>query len=241
MEMLTDLDSHANQFVLGNNTSAVYDYEKPVNIVGYDPKGPVSKEFRTIMGALAYDCPNTGETFILIVNQAIHNPKLAHNFLSLIQMWLYDVEVNDKPKLLTDKPTECDHAICVVNHETNEELVIPLTIIGGTSTFPTRKLTQDEYNTCTKFELNYDSPEYEPSNDWYATSHGRPSIAFNRSSSENRGLDTHTHTHTFCIPPQSRQDWQTILKPQPECKSTSNFLANKVFEVCAFKDSFRFL
>jgi hypothetical protein len=31
------------------------------------------------MGALAYDCPNTGETFILIVNQVIHNPKLAHN------------------------------------------------------------------------------------------------------------------------------------------------------------------
>jgi hypothetical protein len=149
MEMLTDLDSYANQCVLGNNTLAVYDYEKPVNIVGYDPKGPVSKEFHTIMGALAYDCPNTGEAFILIVNQAIHNPKLAHNFLSLTQMWLYDVEVNDKPKFLTDKPTECDHAICVVNHEANEEFVIPLTIRGGTSTFPTRKLMQDEQNTCT--------------------------------------------------------------------------------------------
>jgi hypothetical protein len=47
-------------------------------------------------------------------------------------MWLNDVEVNvevnDKPKFLTDKPTEHDHVICVVNHETNEELVIPLMI-----------------------------------------------------------------------------------------------------------------
>jgi hypothetical protein len=48
-------------------------------------------------------------------------------------------------------------------------LVIPLTIRGVTSTFPTRKPTQDEYNTCTKFELTYDSHEYKPTNDWYGT------------------------------------------------------------------------
>jgi hypothetical protein len=127
-----------------------------------------------IMGALAYNCFNTGETFILIVNQAIHNPKLTHNLLSPIQMRLNDVEVNDKPKFLTDKPTECDHAICVVNHETNEKFVIPLMIRGVMLTFPTRKPTQDEYDTCTK--LNYDSHEYGPTNVWY---HGRPSIGFN--------------------------------------------------------------
>jgi hypothetical protein len=47
-EMLTDLDSHANQCVLGSNTLVVYDYKNPLNIIGYDPKGPVSKELRTI-------------------------------------------------------------------------------------------------------------------------------------------------------------------------------------------------
>ncbi len=34
-------------------------------------------------------------------------------------------------------------------------------------TFHTRKPTQDEYNTCTKFKLTYDSPEYEPTDDRY--------------------------------------------------------------------------
>jgi hypothetical protein len=33
-KMLTDLDSHADQGVLGSNTLVVYDYEKPVNIIG---------------------------------------------------------------------------------------------------------------------------------------------------------------------------------------------------------------
>jgi hypothetical protein len=88
-------------------------------------------------------------------------------------MWLNDVEVDDKLKFLTDKPTECDHAICVVNHETKKELVIPLMIRGVMLTFPTRKPTQDKYDTCTKFELTYDGPKY-------ATSHGRPSIGFNQ-------------------------------------------------------------
>jgi hypothetical protein len=103
-KMLTDLDSHANQCVLGSNTLVVYDYMKNVNIVGYNPKGLVSRVLHMIMGALAYDCPNTGETFILIVNQVIYNVKLTHNLLSPIQMWLNDMEVNDKLKFLTDKP-----------------------------------------------------------------------------------------------------------------------------------------
>jgi hypothetical protein len=58
-ETLTDLDSHADQCVLGSNTLEVYNYEKSVNIVGYDPKGLVSRELYMTMGALAYDCPNS--------------------------------------------------------------------------------------------------------------------------------------------------------------------------------------
>jgi hypothetical protein len=62
---LIALDSHANQCVLGNSTLVVYDDKKPINIIGYDPKvAPLSMT----MVALAYNCPNPGETFILIVN-----------------------------------------------------------------------------------------------------------------------------------------------------------------------------
>jgi hypothetical protein len=57
----------------------------------------------------------------------------------------------------------------VENHETNKELIILLMIRGVTLTFPTKKPTQNEYDTCTKFELTYDSPEYEPTKDWYGT------------------------------------------------------------------------
>jgi hypothetical protein len=68
MEVLTHLDSHADQCVLGNNTLVLYDCKKPVHIIGYDPKGLVSNKLHMITEALAYDCPNTGETFILILS-----------------------------------------------------------------------------------------------------------------------------------------------------------------------------
>ena len=166
-ESNTDLDSHADQCMLGYKTLVVNDFDKPINIVGYDPKGPVTASLRTITGALAYDCPETGDTSILVVHQAIHNPELEHNLLSPLQMRLNDVMVNDIPKFMTETPTERDHAIIVSDPETNDELIIPLTIRGVTSTFPTRKPTLEEYNTCPKFTLTYDSPEYEPSDDRY--------------------------------------------------------------------------
>jgi hypothetical protein len=117
-------------------------------------------------------------------------------------MWLNDMEVNDKTKFLTDKPTEHDHAICVVNHEMNEELVVPLMIRGVTSTFPTRKPAQDEKNTCAKFELTYDSSEYEPSNDWYATMEDQE-LALNNHL-QKTGDRTHTQ-HVSSISEVSRQ------------------------------------
>ena len=166
-ESNTDLDTHADQSILGNNALVVFDFDKPVNIVGFDPRGPMTTALRTVTGALAYDCPNTGDTYILVVHQSIHNPQLDHNLLSPLQMRLNDVIVNDIPKFLTETPTELDHAIIVNNVETNDQLVIPLAIRGVTSTFPTRKPTMEEYNTCPQFELTYDSPEYEPSDDRY--------------------------------------------------------------------------
>jgi hypothetical protein len=166
-EVNTDLDSHADQCVVGRNALIVYDYDKPVNIVGYDPNGPVEPSLSTVSAALAYDCPTTGSTIILIVNQAIHNPKLDHNLLSTFQMRLNEVMVNDIPKCLTDSPTEQTHAIIVTDLETNYELLIPLSIQGVTSTFPTRKPTQQEYDECIHFDLTYDSPEYEPTDTCY--------------------------------------------------------------------------
>jgi hypothetical protein len=73
-ESNTDLDLHADQSLLGSNTLVIHDFNKPVNVIRYNTRRPMMHSLHTISGALAYDCPNTGATFILIVHQAIHNP-----------------------------------------------------------------------------------------------------------------------------------------------------------------------
>jgi hypothetical protein len=101
----TDLDSHANQCVVGDNTLIVHDYDKPVTVRGFDPNGPVSSPLRTVSSAaLAYDDSRTGEPVILVVHQAIYAPQMQHNLLSCMQLRLNDVTVNEVPKFLTENP-----------------------------------------------------------------------------------------------------------------------------------------
>jgi hypothetical protein len=64
--------------------------------------------------------------------------------------------------------TEKDHAIVVTDPDLTDQLIIPLVVQGVTSTFPTRKPMLDEYNTCPRFTLTYDSPEFEPKTECFA-------------------------------------------------------------------------
>jgi len=74
-ETTLELDSHADTCVLGCDALILHDYLRPVSIQGYDPSlGTV--QYNTVSGALAYDHPNSGETYHLVVNQAIHMPHL---------------------------------------------------------------------------------------------------------------------------------------------------------------------
>jgi hypothetical protein len=45
----------------------------------------------------------------------------------------------------------------------DDVLVIPLELHGVVSCFPTFKPTQLEFETCDRYELTYESPEYDPS------------------------------------------------------------------------------
>jgi hypothetical protein len=45
----------------------------------------------------------------------------------------------------------------------DEVLVIPLELHGMVPCFPTFKPTQLEFETCDRYELMYESPEYDPS------------------------------------------------------------------------------
>lgn len=154
-ESRTDLDSHADQCAVGRNALFVHDYERPINVSGYNPSGPVASNLRTaVSAALAYDDAMSGQTVILIVNQAIYIPDLNHNLLGTMQLCLNDVnKVNDVPRFLTDEPDEHTHSLVIPTAD--DPYVIPLTLKGVASSFPTRKPTEDEYETLPHLHLTH--------------------------------------------------------------------------------------
>ncbi len=108
-ESHTDLDFRADQCAVGDSLVAVHDYEKPMNVSSYTPNGPVVKDLKTVLPAFAYDDPALGETVILMVHQAIYIPDLTHNLLSMMQVCLNDVIVNETPRFLADHITDQTH------------------------------------------------------------------------------------------------------------------------------------
>ena len=141
-EQQTDLDSHLDTCVIGQNVLIVHDFNRLVNAVGYDPlKGSIHPNCQTVSVAVAYYCPMTGEVFIIEVHQAILTYHRHNNILCPIQMRVYNVKVNDIPKYLTDNPTDQTHSI--VMHEKGETLLIPLHLHGVTSYFTSRKPTME--------------------------------------------------------------------------------------------------
>lgn len=161
-ESRTDLDSHADQCAVRNNCLVVHDYDRPINVTGYDPSGPIAKDLKTVSAALAYDDPLTGETVILMVHQAIHIPDLWHNLLSTMQVRLNDVIINETPRFLTDNATDLTHSLVIPTDEYDTPYVIPLSIQVVTSTFPTRKPTVAEYEMLPHLTLTSEDPPYDP-------------------------------------------------------------------------------
>ena len=66
-----ELDSHADSTVLGKGYLVVYDFDRPVNVTGYDTYD-FSKVCQNMTGILAYDHSQTGKTYLLVLNKAIH-------------------------------------------------------------------------------------------------------------------------------------------------------------------------
>jgi hypothetical protein len=123
---------------------------------------------KNVSAGMAYDVPGSGRVVILIVHQAINLPHLPHNLLNPMQMRLNDVVVNETPKFQFANPTNLSHTITVKGENMNDELIIPLELRGVVSCFTTRKPTQEEFDTCDRYELTYESPVYDPSGSSYA-------------------------------------------------------------------------
>ncbi len=91
-----ELDSQTDTNVVGSDTLVVHDNEYYVDVYRYDSKSR-HKNVTTVDAAVAYNDPQTGDTSVLLFNQAILFPSIKNILLCPIQCRLNGVTVNDMP------------------------------------------------------------------------------------------------------------------------------------------------
>jgi hypothetical protein len=105
----SDLDSHADCCVWGNEVLVFNDFYREVTVTGLDPEGE-TQSLWIVSADLGYTILKSGNNLLLIVHQSIFSPTLNKKFLSTIQLRLHDVVVNETTKFQCSKPTNLSHS-----------------------------------------------------------------------------------------------------------------------------------
>ena len=138
----SELDTHANTCVVGRHSFIVDRHDLVVNISGYDPIKGTANDLEVVNAEITVYNINTGESQVVIINQAVHVPTMEHNPLCLTQMCMNGAVVNGTPNILLLDPTDDDHCVILKNETFEESLRIPLSIKGVSSIFPSQRTTK---------------------------------------------------------------------------------------------------
>ena len=160
-----ELDSHADTWVVGDKCLVIHNHSRPVNVYHYDPNDG-HRSSKTIYATLCYQHPQSGEKFILMIDQAIHIDGLVNHFLCPMQCHLNGVQINEVPKFLVETPSETTHAIELVDpFDTSHLLIILLQLRSVTSYFDvfSPSIADYENEDIPKIHLTAEEPPWDPS------------------------------------------------------------------------------
>ena len=123
----SELDSHANMVVLGKHC-CVFDSinGKSCDVEPFDPSIGTARKVPIVDGAIAYNCPFTHVTYLLIVRNALHIPTMENNLIPPFILQEAGIQCNDTAKIHMDDPSEEDHALIFPDID----LRIPLQLWG---------------------------------------------------------------------------------------------------------------
>ena len=82
-----------------------------VNITPFSDDFRMIPEVTFVHVVVAYDCPITGNSTILIINNVLYIREMKHNLLPPIMMRLNGILVDKFPKFLCPNPTIETHSI----------------------------------------------------------------------------------------------------------------------------------
>ena len=137
-----EMDSHADTCVAGSNCVVLEYTGRTAEVEAYSPDYP-SKTIPIATVATAYDCPSSGATFVLIINEALYfGDSLHFTLLSPNQLRDNDLHVDERHR---QHAPDSIFGIFVPS----TPLRIPFSLDGVIAGFETRPPTQQELDDTT--------------------------------------------------------------------------------------------
>ena len=98
---------------------------------------------------IRYDCPCSGETYLVVVRNALSVPAMDHNLIPSFAMIKALVDMKCVPKIQCRNPEKDDHSV----YFKDENLRMHLRLHVVFSYFPSSKPSNKLLNYCTKIVL----------------------------------------------------------------------------------------
>ena len=100
----TELDSHANMFVIGAQGTIIQNTGRYVDVNAFSLDVGTMSRVPIVDAAVAYDCPFSGRTILMVERNAIYVERMDHNLVPLFIMREAGLEVDEQAKIHTPQP-----------------------------------------------------------------------------------------------------------------------------------------
>ena len=139
-----DIDSHADTCAFGDGALIHHETGQKVTVHPFTEGLESMEDVAIVTACLAYDCPNTYQTYILFFPQSLYIPGMENHLLCPAQLRQNAVRINEVPLIHTPKEERSQFTHSIWTEHPDPEVHIPLELDGVISCFTVRKPTQAE-------------------------------------------------------------------------------------------------
>ena len=127
----TELDSHVNMVVVGKQAFVFSHSGQYANVQAFADEVKGLQKVPIVDAVIAYDCPSSGETYLLVVRNVLCVPTMEINLIPPFILREAGLILNDIPKIHCDEPSVEDHSL----YDEESGLRIPFTLNGTISVY----------------------------------------------------------------------------------------------------------
>ena len=141
---VNESDTNADTCCLGKNFVVQSYTNRTVDVYSYDTSIAPIANVPIVTGLTAWDCPQTGATYVLVFNESLYyGTKLDHSLINPNQIRYNGLDY-------WDNPYDRRHGLCI---DIDRGPMIDLTLDGTKVSFISRAPTQNELDTCEYIEM----------------------------------------------------------------------------------------